>query len=98
MIAEPLEKGIAEDIEAGVVQIGWNRLEISVVASKVYILTILLFHFRKRLGEFFQTKYDWDLLAARSIWAFGPEVNGPNVLVDDTLPSEVSSYIFNVKE
>lgn len=38
MIAEPLEKGIAEDIEAGVVQIGWNRLEISVVASKVYIL------------------------------------------------------------
>ncbi|CAB3978299.1 116 kDa U5 small nuclear ribonucleo component-like [Paramuricea clavata] len=27
---------------------------------------------RKRLGEFFQTKYDWDLLAARSIWAFGP--------------------------
>lgn len=63
----------------------------------VYPLTILLFHFRKRLGEFFQTKYDWDLLAARSIWAFGPEVNGPNVLVDDTLPSEVSSYIFNVR-
>jgi 116 kDa U5 small nuclear ribonucleoprotein component len=29
------------------------------------------------------------LLAARSIWAFGPEVTGPNILVDDTLPSEV---------
>jgi 116 kDa U5 small nuclear ribonucleoprotein component len=28
---------------------------------------------RKKLGEFFQTKYDWDLLAARSIWAFGPD-------------------------
>jgi 116 kDa U5 small nuclear ribonucleoprotein component len=28
-------------------------------------------------------------LAARSIWAFGPEHNGPNVLLDDTLPSEV---------
>ncbi|EDV27288.1 uncharacterized protein TRIADDRAFT_22861 [Trichoplax adhaerens] len=74
MIAEPLEKGIAEDIEAGVVQIGWNR---------------------KQLGEFFQTKYDWDLLAARSIWAFGPEVNGPNVLVDDTLPSEVDKSLLN---
>ena len=45
---------------------------------------------RKRLGEFFQTKYDWDLLAARSIWAFGPDTTGPNILVDDTLPSEVS--------
>lgn len=44
---------------------------------------------RKTLGEFFQAKYDWDLLAARSIWAFGPEIDGPNILVDDTLPSEV---------
>ena len=68
MIAEPLEKGLAEDIENEVVQISWPR---------------------KRLGEFFQTKYDWDLLAARSIWAFGPDATGPNILVDDTLPSEV---------
>lgn len=29
------------------------------------------------------------MLAARSIWAFGPETTGPNILVDDTLPSEV---------
>lgn len=71
MIAEPLEKGLAEDIENEVVQINWNR---------------------KRLGEFFQTKYDWDLLAARSIWAFGPDTTGPNILVDDTLPSEVSGF------
>lgn len=53
-------------------------------------LFFVFFSFRKRLGEFFQTKYDWDLLAARSIWAFGPENTGPNILVDDTLPSEVS--------
>ena len=68
MIAEPMEKGLAEDIENEVVSINWNK---------------------KRLGEFFQTKYDWDLLAARSIWAFGPDLTGPNILVDDTLPSEV---------
>ena len=68
MIAEPLEKGLAEDIENEVVQISWSK---------------------KKIGEFFQTKYDWDLLAARSIWAFGPEATGPNILVDDTLPSEV---------
>ncbi|XP_059478720.1 116 kDa U5 small nuclear ribonucleoprotein component [Neocloeon triangulifer] len=78
MIAEPLEKGLAEDIENEVVQISWNK---------------------KRLGEFFQTKYDWDLLAARSIWAFGPEVTGPNILVDDTLPSEVDKgLLISVKD
>jgi hypothetical protein len=68
MIAEPLEKGLAEDIENEEVQISWPR---------------------KKLGEFFQTKYEWDILAARSIWAFGPDATGPNILVDDTLPSEV---------
>ncbi|XP_047135994.1 116 kDa U5 small nuclear ribonucleoprotein component isoform X1 [Hydra vulgaris] len=74
MIAEPLEKGLAEDIESGKVQISWDK---------------------KRLGEFFQTKYDWDLLAARSIWAFGPDSFGPNILVDDTLPSEVDKLSLN---
>ncbi|KAI1292799.1 U5 small nuclear ribonucleoprotein component [Halotydeus destructor] len=75
MIAEPLEKGLAEDIENSVVQINWDK---------------------KKLGDFFQTKYDWDLLAARSIWAFGPEQSGPNVLVDDTLPSEVNKNLLGV--
>ena len=72
MIAEPLDKGLAEDIENEVVQITWSK---------------------KKIGEFFQTKYDWDLLAARSIWAFGPDTTGPNILVDDTLPSEVHNII-----
>lgn len=74
MIAEPLEKGLAEDIENEVVSIGWNK---------------------KRLGEFFQINYDWDLLAARSIWAFGPDTAGPNILVDDTLPSEVDKTMLS---
>lgn len=78
MIAEPLEKGLAEDIENEVVSIGWNK---------------------KRLGEFFQVNYDWDLLAARSIWAFGPDTAGPNILVDDTLPSEVDkNLLLSVKD
>jgi U5 small nuclear ribonucleoprotein component len=34
-------------------------------------------------------RYGWDALAARSLWAFGPEANGANVLLDDTLPGEV---------
>ena len=42
----------------------------------------------KRLGDFFVNGYDWDILAARSVWAFGPSRQGANVLLDDTLPSE----------
>lgn len=74
MIAEPLEKGLAEDLENEVVKTSWNT---------------------NKLVQFFQTKYDWDLLAARSIWAFGPDMNGPNILVDDTLPSEVDKSLLN---
>jgi U5 small nuclear ribonucleoprotein component len=74
MIAEPLEKGLAEDIERGLVDIRWER---------------------KKLGDFFQRRYDWDLLAARSVWGFAPEERGPNILVDDTLPSEVNKSLLN---
>jgi U5 small nuclear ribonucleoprotein component len=74
MIAEPLERGLAEDIEAGRVDMRWDR---------------------KRLGEFFQKGYEWDLLAARSVWGFAPDERGPNILVDDTLPSEVDKKVLN---
>lgn len=69
MVAEPLDQGIAEDIETGKVSIkSPNRV----------------------IGKFFEENYGWDLLASRSIWAFGPDELGPNILQDDTLPSEVS--------
>ncbi|KAG9303617.1 hypothetical protein G9A89_018513 [Geosiphon pyriformis] len=77
-IAEPLEKGIAEDIETGKVSIKWPIGEI---------------------GNFFEEKYSWDILASRSIWAFGPDDNGPNILCDDTLPSEVDKkLLLSVKD
>ncbi|CAE8716626.1 unnamed protein product, partial [Polarella glacialis] len=72
MVAEPLEKGLGEDIEKGKVKIEWEN---------------------RRMSDYMTKNYDWDLLAARSIWAFGPEVNGPNVLVDDCLPSEVNKSL-----
>eukprot|EP00494_Astrolonche_serrata_P019901 UN20116 len=68
MICEPLEEGIADDIQNEKVKIDWEPREI---------------------GSFFQSKYKWDLLSARNIWAFGPDTNGPNILQDDTLPSEI---------
>ena len=74
MIAEPLDKGIAEEIEAGKVSIKWPA---------------------KDIAKFFEEKYSWDVLAARSIWAFGPDENGPNILMDDTLPTEVDKKLLS---
>lgn len=78
MMAEPLERGVAEDIERGRVTMRMSP---------------------KDRGKFFEEKYQWDLLASRSIWAFGPDENGPNVLLNDTLPSQVDQKMLNtVKE
>lgn len=72
MIAEPLDDGIAEDIENG-------RVNIKDPIRKV--------------ARYFEDNYDWDKLAARSIWAFGPDEMGPNILQDDTLPSQVDKKL-----
>jgi len=74
MIAEPLDKGLARDMESGSVSLSWPK---------------------KKLGDFFQNKYDWDILAARSVWAFGPDLHGANLLLDDTLPGEVDKALLN---
>ncbi|CEH15588.1 p-loop containing nucleoside triphosphate hydrolase protein [Ceraceosorus bombacis] len=78
VIAEPLDKGLAEDIEQGRIN---TRMP------------------PKELGKYLQQQYDWDLLASRSVWAFGPEDNGPNILVDDTLPDEVDKkQLYSIRE
>ena len=75
---------------------GTSKCENSPISHSIHkAKRVYPFFHRKRLGEFFQTKYDWDLLAARSIWAFGPDATGPNILVDDTLPSEVDKTLLN---
>ncbi|KAK4132395.1 P-loop containing nucleoside triphosphate hydrolase protein [Trichocladium antarcticum] len=78
MAAEPLDDGIAKDIESGAVRIRDPP---------------------RKTAKFFEGKYGWDMLAARSIWAFGPDEMGPNILQDDTLPTEVDKKRLNtVKE
>ncbi len=74
MLAEPLDKGLAHDIESHAVSLEWDK---------------------KKIGDFFQTKYDWDLLTARSIWAFGSDNDGPYMLLDNTLPSQVDRNLLN---
>lgn len=51
---------------------------------------------KKKVGRFFQTQYQWDLLSSRSIWAFGDSpTHGTNILLDDTLPGEVDKKLLN---
>lgn len=71
-IAEPLDDGIAQDIETGRVNI------------KDPIRTV---------GKFFETNYGYDILASRNIWAFGPDDSSPNILQNDTLPSDVDQKL-----
>jgi U5 small nuclear ribonucleoprotein component len=94
MISEPLDAGLSQDIESGAV-----KLDVRATASLFSAVSVVLMLVRcmlpqqmskKDVASFFQTKYKWDALAARSVWAFGPESNGPNVLLDDTLATEVN--------
>lgn len=71
-VAEPLDEGIAEDIESGKVRI----------RDPV-----------RKVGKFFEENYGYDLLASRNIWAFGPDEMSPNILQNDTLPSQVDQKV-----
>merc|ERR1719376_1651157 len=35
-------------------------------------------------GRYLADKYDYDITEARKIWCFGPDTNGPNIMVDCT--------------
>ena len=71
-VAEPLDDGIAEDIESG----------------KVSIKDPV-----RKVGKFFEENYGYDLLASRNVWAFGSDDRGPNILQNDTLPSDVDQKL-----
>lgn len=40
---------------------------------------------KKELENRLREKYGWDILASKSVWAFGPDQFGSNMLIDDTL-------------
>eukprot|EP01112_Ceratiomyxa_fruticulosa_P017874 TRINITY_DN5640_c0_g2_i1.p1 TRINITY_DN5640_c0_g2~~TRINITY_DN5640_c0_g2_i1.p1 ORF type:complete len:984 (-),score=223.83 TRINITY_DN5640_c0_g2_i1:93-3044(-) len=73
MVAEPLEKTLAEDIQNEVVVFAGMET--------------------KERSEILTKKYEWDILASRRVWAFGPEADGTNILLDDTLPNEVNKQL-----
>lgn len=52
--------------------------------------TIKMSQPRREIKDFFMKNYKWDALAVRGLWAFGPDAQGPNVLLDDTLAGVVN--------
>lgn len=64
MIAEPLDKGLAEHIDLGMLDL---------------------------IPDLLVKDFGWDELTASSIWAFGPNKKGSNMLLDYTIPSETDS-------
>ena len=101
-LAEPLDQAIADDLEAGLLlpahlsPHGADAAAAATAAAAAAGASASSSSVRpepeaerRRIASFFQDRYGWDALAARSIWAFGPDAAGPNILCDDTLPSEV---------
>jgi len=74
MISEPLDKGMAAEIESEEIKIDWEP---------------------KKLTSHLESKYGWDALSARSLWAFGPTKLGTNALIDYTLPSAIDKKSLN---
>jgi len=42
----------------------------------------------ENLAAELERKYDWDILAANNLWAFGPQLDGPNAFLNDILPGD----------
>merc|ERR1712032_639919 len=49
----------------------------------------------KEKARMLREKYDWDDASARKIWCYGPEVEGANVVVDETTAVQ---YLLEIKE
>ena len=97
-IAEPLDDGLAEKLENGKVNLNWDNRKVRRIATcgmpKYIFLNNTFIICYIQLGRYFQTKHDWDLLSSRSVWAFGSSpTHGTNILMDDTLPSEVDKIM-----
>jgi len=49
----------------------------------------------KTRGRYLADTYEWDVNEARKIWCFGPEITGPNLLVDAT---KAVQYLNEIKD
>lgn len=50
---------------------------------------------KKEMARFLADNYGWDKKGAEKIWAFGPETEGPNMVIDET---KAVQYLNEIKE
>uniref|UniRef100_A0A8C9G8F0 Uncharacterized protein n=1 Tax=Piliocolobus tephrosceles TaxID=591936 RepID=A0A8C9G8F0_9PRIM len=61
--------------------------------------SILNYNMDENVVQLLSNKHKWDLLSIRSIWAFGPEQNSSNILIDDSLYQETNKdNLYSIKE
>ena len=75
MIAEPLEKGLANAIQ--------DRQLFKHENKSVLIDSLV-------------NEFEWDELTAQSVWSFGPQKTGSNMLIDYTIEGEVDKQKLNM--
>ena len=95
MIAEPLDPKLAADIERKAISVPEqdNLQDIEDMEDENPVEAAKKTKQKNLAALFLQKKYGWDELAATSLWAFGPGVQGPNALIDDTLPPDVDKAL-----
>lgn len=42
-----------------------------------------------------EKNFEWDILASNHVWAFGPDIQGPNILLNDSLPTDTNQTILS---
>ncbi|KAK6589205.1 hypothetical protein RS030_213290 [Cryptosporidium xiaoi] len=87
IVAEPLEKGITDDLESGIMKID-TRFNLNSNNNERHYSNVLM------------EKYGWDKLSVKSLWAFGPDNLSPsNVLIDDTISIRTDKkLLYDVKD
>ncbi|KAH8739883.1 hypothetical protein FG386_001700 [Cryptosporidium ryanae] len=87
IVAEPLEKGIIDDLESGVIKID-SKFNLNKNTNERSYSSILM------------EKYGWDKLSVKSLWAFGPDNLSPsNVLIDDTISIKTDKkLLYDIKD
>lgn len=80
-VAEPLEQGLAESLDRSGLTLADFQDDSALAPKDLSTLNHSDQNLagsvpKKNFQEFFRKGYGWDLLATRSIWAFGPEKGG----------------------
>eukprot|EP00127_Corallochytrium_limacisporum_P006757 Clim_evm27s235 gene=Clim_evmTU27s235 len=92
IVAEPLDPGLAADIALGM--LAFDRAAEDAEGELLPSSFMRGPRTTNTTLQLLEQKYNWDVLASRSLWAFGPAPEtGANVLLNDTFPDETDPQL-----